>query len=152
MTTEEKIAHNRQIEQDRLAYHKRRCEESEAYRRVYERMMGKASHDAMQSQSVANAIQACCQWQVAQQMPNTTEQPVRSHEAVMAERKAMKDYELLGIQNSMYGMCAFWMFQKMTEDKQFRDDFLSDFQAMKEISEVEEAYDLKLERFGKYEL
>ena len=153
MTTEEKIAHNQQVEQERAAYHKRRCEESEAYKRVYERMISSTMHDAMESQQVVIAIQCCCQ-QVASQMPNTIEQSIRSHEEVIAEREAIKEYELHGmeIQTACTTFFFMWLMDKMSNDEKLRNDFFSNLQALKEISEAEQAFNSKLELFDKYEL
>lgn len=150
MTTEEKIEHNKQVEQERAAYHKRRCEESEAYKRVYERMMNNAMRNAYQAQSVENAIQAGCQ-QIASQMPNLTEQQVRTHEDVMAEREAMK-YGLQRNPNYLENLMSMWFLNNMGSDDKLRNEFFEDTQALKEISEVEATYDRQLQRFDKYEL
>ena len=152
MTTEEKIAHNKQVEQERAAYHKRRCEESDAYKRVYERVIGIVTNDAMQAQSVVNAVQTCCQQQVVCQMPNITEQPLKSYEEAISEREAIKEYELYGNPNGVYYMFIMWLKLKMTEDKKLRNDLFFDLQALKEICEVEQTYNRQLERFDKYEL
>lgn len=136
MTTEEKIAHNKQVEQERAAYHKRRCEESEAYKRVYERVIDIATNDARQSQSVVNAIQIANQKVVFQDNEDTRKIMAR-------QRKGIEAVESASIPDGLV-KCYF--------DMLFTENMSEDLQAIKEICEVEEAYNGKLARFDKYEL
>lgn len=136
MITEEKIAHNKQFEQERAAYHKRRCEESDAYKRVYERMMSYASNDAMQSQSVVNAI-------LMANRKGTFHYDEKARKIMARQRKGIEAVESASIPDGLV-KCYF--------DMLFTENISEDLQALKEISEVEATYDRQLQRFDKYEL
>ena len=136
MTTEEKIAHNKQIEQERAAYHKRRCDESEAYKRVYERVMNIAKSGAIQSEGIVNAIQMA--------NPKVVFKDNENARKIMArQRKWIEAIESVSIPDGLV-KCYF--------DMLFTENISEDLQALKEISEAEQAFNSKLERFDKYEL
>lgn len=136
MTTEEKIAHNQQVEQKRAAYHKRRCEESNAYKRVYERVMNIAKSGAIQSEGIVNAIQIANQKVAFQDNEDT-------RKIIARQRKGIEAVESASIPD---GLVKFFF------DMLFTDNISEDLQAIKEISEAEQAFNRKLERFDKYEL
>ena len=136
MTTEEKIAYNKQVEQERAAHHKRRCDESEAYRRVYERVIGIATNDAKQSQSVVNAIQEANRNGVFRD--NEEARKIRAR-----QKKEIESVESACIPDGLV-KCYF--------DMLFTENMSEELQALKEISEAEQAFNSKLQRFDKYEL
>lgn len=136
MTTAEKIAHNQQVEQERAAYHERRCEESDAYERVYERVMNIAKSGAIQSEGIVNAIQIANQKVAFQDNEDTRKIMAR-------QRKGIESVESACIPDGLV-KCYF--------DMLFTENISEDLQALKEISEAEQAFNSKLELFDKYEL
>lgn len=136
MTTEEKIAHNKQVEQERAAYHKRRCEESEAYKRVYERVMNIAKNGAIQSEGIVNAMQIANQKVAFQDNED-------AHKIMARQRKGIEAIESASIPDGLV-KCYF--------DMLFTENISEDLQALKEISEAEQAFNRQLQRFDKYEL
>ena len=136
MTTEEKISHNNQVEQEREAYHKRRCDESEAYKRVYECVMNIAKSGAIQSEGIVNAIQIANQKVAFQDNED-------ARKIMARQRKGIEAVESASIPDGLV-KCYF--------DMLFTENISEDLQALKEICEAEQTYNKRLVWFDKYEL
>ena len=74
----EAMAHNRRVEQAREAEHQRRCDQSPAYKRVYQRWQQTMAFMGRQQAQVASAIQEAVSTQrVSDTMGNIESQPLR---------------------------------------------------------------------------
>jgi hypothetical protein len=79
---------NEDVERRRKEYHEQRCAENALYRRAYERLQ--EQRRMLQEQigksmvQIADAINSDCQQRVNSVMDNVEQQPIKTHEEVMA--------------------------------------------------------------------
>lgn len=143
----EAMAHNRMVEQAREAEHQRRCAESPAYKRVYERWKQIYLSLKGQQAQVSNAMQeAMRQQSVTDVMGNCEKQTVRiGHPEPVPPPAELQHAAALGNPLSAFVLAALFMSKEQWEQ------IPEDVKAMAEMRQVNEEYDHMLIRLSGFE-
>ena len=144
--TGEAMRHNEAVEQARHAEHLRRCAESPAYKRVYERWleMGKVL-----TQQMATTMQTLND-QMRQQTVLPISEAVKTQTAIHKPTPLPPPSDL----QCLAGCCNPWswfMLGMMFVDEERLKQMKEDMVAMKEMQEVNEQYDRQMIRMSGFE-
>lgn len=141
INSEEAMHHNQQVEQARQAEHLRRCAESPAYKRVYERSL-KISRDAVQTLPI---IQQTISDQMRQQTAQTVNDSMKprfvklkDHPGPVLPSDVLKS--LAGCGNPFLWFLIGLMFTDTDQLRLMREDVV----AIQEMNEVNEQYDRQM--------
>ena len=144
----EAMDHNRRVEQAREAEHLRRCDQSPAYKRVYQRWQQTMAFMGRQQAQVASAMQEAVSTQrVSDTMSNIESQPVRhgSSPDPLPPPAELQHAAALANPLSAFVLAALFMSKEQWEQ------IPEDVKAMAEMRQVNEEYDRQLIRLSGFE-
>lgn len=141
------MRHNEQVEQAREAEHQRRCAESPAYKRVYERWKQVDLSLKGQQAQVSNAMQEAMNLQtVTDVMGNCERQTVRiGHPEPVPPPSELQHAAALGNPLSAF------IFAALSSTKEQWQQIHEDVRAMEEMYQVNDKYDRQLIRLSGFE-
>lgn len=143
----EAMAHNRMVEQAREAEHQRRCDQSPAYKRVYQRWQQTMTFMGRQQAQLASTIQEAMRQQtVTDVMGNCEKQTVRiGHPEPVPPPAELQHTAAFGNPLSAFIFAALFMSKEQWEQ------IPEDVKAMAEMRQVNEEYDRMLIRLSGFE-
>ena len=142
------MQHNEQVEQERQAEHLRRCAESQAYKRVYERWQAMNKVAMQQAATIQQTIHDQMCQQQAQPISDTMKaQPVKLGECPEPIPLPENLQQMAGYNNPWTWFILGMMFADDEKLKQMREDAA----ATKEMMEVNERYDRQIIRLSGFE-
>ena len=143
----EAMRHNEAVEQAREAEHLRRCAESPAYKRVYERWKQIDLSLKGQQAQVANAMQEAMRQQtVTDVMGNCEKQTVRiGHPEPVSPPAGLQQAAAFGNPLSAF------IFAALSSTKEQWQQIHEDVRAMEEMYQVNDKYDRQLIRLSGFE-
>lgn len=141
----EAVRHNEQVEQARKAEHLRRCAESPAYKRVYERWKKTMAYMQSEQAKVHDVIdQAMRQQQITNVMGNCETQPVHIGPPLPPPSEQNQ------LASAGFAFSAFMIGALFTTEEQ-RQQLQEDLKAMGEMDEVNKRYDRQMIRMSGFE-
>lgn len=143
----EAMAHNRMVEQAREAEHQRRCAESPAYKRVYERWKQIDLSLKGQQAQVANAMQEAMRQQtVTDVMGNCEKQTVHIGHPEPVPPPSELQHAAIG-----NPLSAAFIFAALSSTKEQWQQIREDVRVMEEMHRVDDKYDRQLIRLSGFE-
>lgn len=143
----EAMAHNRMVEQAREAEHQRRCAESPAYKRVYERWKQIDLSLKGQQAQVSNAMQEAMRLQtVTDVMGNCEKQTVRIGHLELVPPPFEQQHAA-----AFVNPLSAFIFAALSSTKEQWQQIHEDVRAMEEMYQVNDKYDRQLIRLSGFE-
>ena len=144
----EAMAHNRRVEQAREAEHQRRCDQSPAYKRVYQRWQQTMTFMGRQQAQVASAIQEAVSTQrVSDTMGSLASQPLRHGSRPDPLPPPAELQQAAALASPLSALVCAALFLTSEQWQQLPDDI----RAMAALRQVNDKYDHQLIRLSGWE-